>query len=148
MSDEAASTQAAGLESLPRTAQGWIPITLFDKAYFHEGQDFIVQLSERIDGVAGIICSAQWMIDEQGGPLKFVGDWRYVDEFRHLEPVAFQPMPKPSAFSEIYALHWRAGIHQTARVGIDIAAPGADTTALLLSWERDVATGIDERRIA
>ena len=106
MDNTAAPSQAAGLESLPRTAQGWIPITLFDKAYFHEGQDFLVQLSHPGDGTSALTCAAQWLIDEERGPLKFVGDWRYVDDLRHLEPVGFQPVPEPSPWGDIYALTW------------------------------------------
>ena len=104
MTHTAAPSQAAGLESLPRTAQGWIPITHFDKRYFHEGQDFLVQLSSPADGTDALVCAAQWTIDERRGPLKIVGDWRYSDEFRHLEPVAFQPHPEPSPWGDIMVL--------------------------------------------
>ena len=43
-------------------------------------------------------------IDDEGAPLKFIGDWRYVDWVRHLEPVAFQAMPEASPWADIYLI--------------------------------------------
>ena len=106
MSDAAASPQAAGLESLPRTAQGWIPITHFDKGLFREGQPFLVQLTVAEAIGMPLVLGAHYMVDEEDGPFKFMGDWRYLDETRHLEPVAFQPMPAPSEWADIYRLEW------------------------------------------
>jgi hypothetical protein len=112
MNDTTAPSEAEGLESLPRTAQGWIPIMLFDKAFFHEGQGFLVQLSDD-DGTMespSHICEAQWLAQDIAGPLTFVGNWRYVDELRHLEPVAFQPLPRASSWSEL--LNSRAALDE------------------------------------
>ena len=101
MTDTAAPSQAAGLESLPRTTQGWIPITHFNKAHFYEGEDFIVWLTANFAPGDYLIHTAQWSVDEPNGPIEFIGDWRYVPELRHLEPIAFQPMPKPGDWSEL-----------------------------------------------
>jgi hypothetical protein len=96
---------APRLEECPHTIEGWIPMAYFREKYFEEGEDFLVWLSgTSATSSYMLIDKAQWERDEEGGPVKIVGEWRYIPELAHLEPVAFQSMPTIGHRAELEAL--------------------------------------------
>jgi|WetSurMetagenome_2_1015567.scaffolds.fasta_scaffold00693_29 hypothetical protein len=83
---------------MPDLNNRWLPIGLFRPETFPGGQPFLVWLIDA-DG-------QEWWEAAQYGPDDFAptgepigsmhitGEWRHVEELRHLEPVAYQAGPR------------------------------------------------------
>jgi len=69
----------------------WRPISEF-KPESHDEADFLIWLpipNTGPNGESGAPFIAQWHEDNMFGDPGFTGEWRHIEEFEELEPVAF-----------------------------------------------------------
>jgi hypothetical protein len=90
---------------IPVTSNNWHPIEFFNQPHYKDHGDFLVWVIDPTNG-EGMCFVAQYApVDIEaviGGdvapfedtPYHITGEWRHIEEFASLEPVAFRDLPE------------------------------------------------------